>query len=137
MRYLFVDTSAWLALELRNDQHHQDAKAFAQGQGRQYQWLTTNWILSETLTMLRRRTNHAVAVRFGQRIRASQQLSLLRVDEDHEDRAWEIFRDYNDKDFGFVDCTSFAVMEAAAVRWAFAFDRHFRQFGFDILPHLG
>ncbi len=41
MRYLFVDTGAWLALELRNDQHHQDAKAFAQGQGRQYQWLTT------------------------------------------------------------------------------------------------
>ena len=86
MHYLFVDTGAWLALELRNDQHHQDAKAFAQGQGRQYQWLTTNWILSETLTMLRRRTNHAVAVRFGQRIRASQQLSLLRVDEDREDR---------------------------------------------------
>ena len=46
-----------------------------------------------------------------------------------ERRAWEIFRQHQDKRFSFVDCTSFAIMKRIGMRTAFAFDEDFRQFG--------
>ncbi len=134
MRLLFVDTAAWLALESRWDQYHDVALAFAQNQARTFQWVTTNWVLSETVTLLRRRANHAVAVRFMERVRASKRLQIVRIESPHEERAWVIFKRYSDKDFGFVDCTSFAVMETLGIAEAFSFDHHFRQFGFQTLP---
>ena len=37
---------------------------------------------------------------------------------------------YNDKDFSFVDCTSFALIDHHRLDYAFAFDGHFRQYRF-------
>jgi len=136
MQPLFIDTGAWIALEIANDHSHRAAIQFASQQGRLFQWITTNWVIAETITWLRRRTDHATAVRFGNRVRASQQLRILRVSETQENQAWSIFSRYQDKDFGFVDCTSFAVMESLGIQQAFAFDRHFRQAGYQTLPVL-
>ena len=96
--------------------------------------MTTNWVVAEVLTFLRRHTTHAAALRFGENIRASRLLTVHRVGAGDEERAWTIFRGYADKDFGMVDCTSFAVMEALDVATAFTFDRHFRQFGWVLVP---
>jgi predicted nucleic acid-binding protein len=136
MQELFVDTSAWLALELRRDQYHNAAFTFARTQARKYQLVTTNWVLSETITLLRRRTTHTVAVRFMERIRTSKELMIIRITFSYEERAWQIFKKYTDKDFGFVDCTSFAVMEMSGISTAFTFDHHFRQMGFIALPSI-
>lgn len=43
--------------------------------------------------------------------------------------AWDVFRRYADKQWSFTDCTSKVVMEKLGIRKAFAFDRHFAQFG--------
>ncbi len=136
MKQLFIDSSAWLALESSRDQYHDIALAFAQKEARQFQWVTTNWILSETVTLLRRRANHAVAIRFMERLRASKKLRIVRIETPHEELAWVIFKRYNDKDFGFVDCTSLAIMEIHGINHAFTFDHHFRQFGYDTLPNI-
>ena len=136
-KQLFVDTGAWIALEVSNDQNHLAATSFLRAQGFLYRWVTTNWVLSETVTWLRRRSTHAAALGFGTRLRNSRQVTVVCVGAAHEDRAWEIFARYDDKDFGYVDCTSFAVMESMGTDQAFSFDKHFRQFGFDILPYLG
>jgi hypothetical protein len=43
-------------------------------------------------------------------------------------KALQIFRDYSDHLFSFVDCTSFAVMEGLGVSRAFALDSHFNEY---------
>lgn len=134
MQKLFVDTAAWVGLEVINDEHHAAAEAFRHGPGRAYQWLTTNWVIWETVTWLRRRASHAAAVRFGERVGTSTKLEIISVTEHHEAGAWEIFKRQWDRDFGFVDCTSFAVMRAMRITSAFTFDHHFRQAGFQTLP---
>jgi uncharacterized protein len=134
MQELFVDTAAWIGLEIANDQNHRAALQFRQQPGRAYRWVTTNWVIWETVTWLRRRVHHAAAVRFGERVWASKSLDVIPITSDHESRAWRIFQRYRDKNFGFVDCTSFAVMEAGAIDTAFSFDAHFRQLGFRVLP---
>jgi predicted nucleic acid-binding protein len=52
-----------------------------------------------------------------------------------EDAAFTIFKQYADKDFSFTDCTSFSIMKSLNLNKAFAFDKHFEQYGnFNRLP---
>jgi uncharacterized protein len=136
MQTILVDTAAWAALELGRDQYYDTAVRFAQGIGREYRWLTTNWIIWETVTLLRQRGTHAKAVQFHERIWQSASIEIVQVTATHEALAWEIFHRYDDKDFSGVDCASFAVMKTLRVTSAFTFDEHFRQAGFSVLPTL-
>lgn len=137
MQKIFVDTSAWIALEVANDQHHQLAIAFKQGPGRAYRWVTTNWVVWETVTWLRMHVHHTAAVRFNENVRASKLLKLITVTAEYESLAWDLFKRYDDKRFSFVDCTSFAIMRSVRLATAFAFDEHFQQIGFLVLPETG
>ena len=53
-----------------------------------------------------------------------------------ENKAWDIFKQYKDKDFSFTDCTSFIVIESLKINHVFVFDIHFKQFGLKLLPFL-
>jgi predicted nucleic acid-binding protein len=50
-----------------------------------------------------------------------------------EIRAREIIQTYQDRSFSYTDATSFAVMERLGIRRAFAFDKHFEQYGFELI----
>jgi predicted nucleic acid-binding protein len=131
---ILVDTSAWLAFYDRSDQHHQSARQIAEQLKAQRASLAlSEFILAESLTLIRFRLGHSWAVRFGRTVLDSRLSDLLSVDEPIRRRAWEIFQRYEDKDFSFTDCTSFALMEQLGLKTAFAFDRHFEQYGFDVL----
>ena len=44
-------------------------------------------------------------------------------------KEWETFDKYQDKNWSFTNCISKVVMERLGIKEAFAFDRHFEQFG--------
>ena len=132
---LFIDTSAFYALEDISDQHHLEAVAFqnmiADGG---YQLITTNYVLSETYTLLRMKLGHKKAVDFGNKIQSSNIVTTVHYPEKKEKSAWKMFCKYRDKCFSYVDCTSFVVMKEKRITQAFTFDYHFQQAGFDLLP---
>jgi predicted nucleic acid-binding protein len=136
LQQIFVDSAAWIAMEVSNDQYHAAAQRFARGPALSYRWVTTNWVLWETVTWLRRRSGYETTVRFAERVRASTQVERLAVSEAHEETAWKLFKRFADKEFGFTDCSSFAVMQSYGIRTAFTFDVHFRRAGFTVLPTL-
>ena len=86
---------------------------------------TSNYVVDETLTLLRMHCGHGVAVSFRRSLEASKLVRVLWVTEDMEKAAWRIFEKHSDKEYSFTDCTSFALMETEAIRNAFAFDEHF------------
>jgi predicted nucleic acid-binding protein len=63
-----------------------------------------------------------------------QGFRLVAVTPADEDRAWEIFTGYEDQDFSFADCTSFAVMQRMKLTTAFAFDKHFKVMKVVVVP---
>lgn len=131
---VFVDTSAWLAVYDASDEHYRNAQHLtAHLKTLRAAYLLSDLVFAETLTMIRYRVGHPAAVRFGRSVLESRLAELVDVDEALRQRAWAIFQRYEDKDFSFVDCTSFAIMESFGVRTAFAFDRHFTQYGFQLL----
>ena len=134
MTKCFVDTSAFAALYHRNDVYHEQAKRiWTSLRERQAVLYTTRDVISETITLVRRRTGHRQAVICGNDLWGSSVLEILRADARQDGEAWDFFQRYADKEFSFVDCLSFVLMKELRLQWAFAFDQHFMQAGFETL----
>jgi predicted nucleic acid-binding protein len=67
-------------------------------------------------------------VRVASSILRQQSTILQNVTLADLQKALQVFRDYSDHLFSFVDCTSFAVMERLGIIHAFAFDSHFDEY---------
>jgi predicted nucleic acid-binding protein len=93
---------------------------------------TTNFIAAETHALVLNRLSSDLASRVLRSIDAST-TTYIRVSWGDEQRAREIIRTYDDKDFTLTDATSFAVMERLRIGSAFTFDHHFAQYGFAVL----
>lgn len=133
----FVDTGAFIAVTDKSDQYHSRAVAYFHELLKSRQpLLTTNFVLDETYTRLKRKLGSHASITFGDQIKKSDQLEIITVNEDIEKRAWLIFKKYQDQPFSYTDCTSFAVMETHKLKTAFAFDAHFEIFGFKIAPPM-
>ena len=130
---IFVDSGAWIALLNRRDQHHDDAAAILNNLVQQnVQLLTTDYVIDETVTWLRYRVNHAIAVQFLDLIkssRATSVLDLVAIDRILFQEAEQLFRQYDTARLSFTDCTSFAVCQQHNISEAFAFDQHFPMMG--------
>jgi uncharacterized protein len=132
---IFVDTSAWYAVEVEDDINHELAcKLLANiASGKHGISVTTDYVLDETLTLLRSRRDLASSLGFIDKIRKSRSVRVFWIDEGLFDRALELFRKSDGKPWSFTDCTSFALMRELSVFQAFTFDKHFREAGFQAL----
>jgi len=125
---VFIDTGAFIALTDADDENHKAAKAFYKGATEKgARFITTNFVICETINYLRARVSHNVAVVFRENLKKSGLVDIVTIISPMEDTAFSIFKLYSDKDFSFTDCTSFAVMKSLRITSAFAFDRHFEQ----------
>ncbi|MGH3769058.1 MAG: type II toxin-antitoxin system VapC family toxin [Pseudonocardiaceae bacterium] len=124
----FVDTSFWVALFFERDCHHDAARELWSGNSGAL--LSTNHVMGETWTFIRRRRGHADAVRVVDAMAGSRRVTVVRVEQDAEDEAWEWLRRHDDREYSFVDATSFAVMRRRRLREALAFDNDFTSAGF-------
>lgn len=124
----FVDTSFWVAYRFRRDDHHDDAVAL--WADRSEPLITTNLVVGETWTFLRRRVGHAEAVGFLDNIDETRRLSVVAVDAPAEAAAWAWLRRHDERDYSFVDATSFEVMRRERITRALAFDGDFTAAGF-------
>jgi predicted nucleic acid-binding protein len=135
---LFLDTSAFVAIEDLDDANHRRAVEFREKIRRgdtQFRALyTSNYVADETLTLLRFHCGHQVTVTFRKALATSKVMQVLWVTEVLEQAAWHIFEKSSDKGYSFTDCTSFALMDAEAIRNAFTFDKHFSQQGYSVVP---
>ena len=96
--------------------------------------LTSNYILDETVTLIRFRLGWNVAHRFGKELRAGTLAAVQRISPRDEESAWAIFSKYADKSFSFTDCTSFALCERLKIRSCLAIDNDFRAYGLHCVP---
>ncbi len=129
----FADTSWWVAWALPGDARHAEALAMLQQLGRSEQILTTNLVAGETWTFLRRKDSHRTALAFVDRLdalTAAERLVIHRLTEDQETAAWDWLRRHDEREYSFVDATSFRAMRDRRLREALAFDQDFAAAGF-------
>ncbi len=124
---ILADTSFWVALAAARDAHHGDAVTLWARQDRPV--VVTNHIAGETWTFLRRRAGHSVASA-ALAVFRSARVQLLYTEKVTEEEAWRWLRRHDEREFSFVDATSFAVMRRMRLRHALAFDGDFQAAGF-------
>jgi predicted nucleic acid-binding protein len=127
---VLVDTSAVYALLDRGDEWHEAASEALQGlKLARTEPLLTNLIVAECHALILSRLGQDVARRWL----LANVWAVERVTPEDEVRAGTIIGQYADKTFSYTDATSFVVMERLGLRRAFAFDPHFRQYGFQVV----
>jgi predicted nucleic acid-binding protein len=124
----FADTSFWVALALRRDRHHEDARALWESRGTPV--LSTNHVLGELWTFLRRRDGHTAARQAQDLIQRSKSVEVIHLPEETEDDAWRWLERHDERPYSFVDATSFALMRRRGILEALAFDGGFSAAGF-------
>ena len=124
---IFVDTGAWFACVVPWDANHAAATAWMRQNHEPL--ITTDFVLDETMTLLRARNETPRAVALGDQLLSEVCANLHFVSEEEIREAYQVFRAFADKDWSFTDCTSKVVIEALGLKTAFSFDQHFRQFG--------
>jgi len=135
---VFVDTSSFKAYYDEEDDHHVQARDFlARAASKTVPvrgFVTSDYVLDETITLIRFAHSHSKAVEFAQAVTTSKATKILHVDEESFKKALDLFTKADDKKWSFTDCVSFALMRNLGLTKAFAFDPHFQEAGFQIMP---
>src|SRR5829696_7322147 len=124
---IFVDTGAWYASLVPTDPDH--TKAVQWLAANHSPLLTTDYVIDETLTLLRVRGERTRALQLGARFFHHDLAEIHKITTADLALAWKTFEQFDDKSWSFTDCTSKVVMEQLSIKVAFAFDHHFHQFG--------
>lgn len=133
-RTVFFDTWGWLAIAHRDDRRHSEATAFY----REFVLaggvpVTSDYILAETISLLRARTTPKGTESFIDGILAAQRserVRIERIDEGRWQAAWKLSKKFADKpDISFADFTSFVVMKELRISEALTADRHYELIG--------
>ena len=126
---IFVDTSFWIGVRLPRDARHDEALELLGRHGRG-ELLTSNHVRGETWTYLRRKVGHRESVTFLGMLERSQQVEVRPVAAHLEEEALSWLRRHDEREYSFVDSTSFALMRSLGIREALAFDGDFAAAGF-------
>ena len=130
VRRVFYDSSAYLALLDRRDEHHAEAVAIlaALAAGR-YRSFTTSTIVIEAHALILANLGSDRARQFLSSMEASG-IRIVQVRARDEASARALVFRYTDKSWSLTDAISFVVMERLGMRLAFSFDEDFTQYGF-------
>lgn len=131
MTVVFADAGYWIALFNPRDALH--TKALLVSEAIQTQSIVTSqMVLAEFL-------NHYASMGSRFRQRAVEVVERLQEDSDVEivpqtneqfAKALLLYAQRQDKEWGFIDCASFLIMQEQGISGALAYDEHFRQAGF-------
>jgi uncharacterized protein len=133
-RVVLLDTSYILALENRDDPHHEKAKALDRELGRENATLMLHWgILLEIADGYARMNRRGRGLALLATFEGEEGYAIVGITEQLFREAMRFYRARPDKEWGLTDCVSFALMKREGVSEALTADAHFRQAGFQAL----
>jgi predicted nucleic acid-binding protein len=91
--------------------------------------VTSNLVVGETWTLLRHRADHRTAMRWRAEVTTVTR-AIERIDTELEDEACTWLSAHDEREYSFVDATSFALMRKLRIGEALAFDGDFAAAGF-------
>jgi predicted nucleic acid-binding protein len=92
--------------------------------------MTSPLVRGETWTYLRRRAGHTSAVDFLEALDRSPRIRVTPFPDDLEDKVLVWLRRHDEREYSYVNATSFALMRQLRIREALAFDGDFAAAGF-------
>jgi predicted nucleic acid-binding protein len=125
MRALYVDTGVWLALLDAADPLHARARAIIDAH-KSYPFLSSDAVLSETVTLLRRELGPGPAAGFGRDFLEGKVGRLLPVEKGDWLEGLNIIERYQDQRVSAADASSMAIVRRLDIEKTASFDKHFK-----------
>lgn len=130
---IFIDTSAFYALLDKDDSNHSKArKAWPALIKADNILITTNYVLIESFALLQHRLGLDAIRGFQEDLVPLINIEFINA-ELHR-AAISVLLTASRRDLSLVDCASFELMRSLGIKAAFAFDPHFREQGFVLIP---
>jgi predicted nucleic acid-binding protein len=130
---IFIDTSAFYALLDRDDENHRKAKnAWVDLLKNENTLITSNYVLVETFALLQHRLGIEAVRGFQNDILPLVNIEFV-ISELHRSGVSALLS-ASRRNLSLVDCVSFEMMRTLEIKTAFAFDPHFKEQGFNMLP---
>jgi predicted nucleic acid-binding protein len=134
MRAVFVDSSYFIALVNRQDAHHYLAKEWARKLVKERILCHTSIpILFELADGFARLGRRQIGISLIENIVKSENYVLHAFSEAIYHNARNLYISRSDKEWGLTDCYSFELMKEIQLTQALTADKHFEQFGHEIL----
>lgn len=131
---IFLDTSYLVALAIENDENHKKAVEISLIiEQSEIQIYTTQAIILEIGNSLSKLKYRSSAIGLIEFLKSDSSISIIKLDTELFDAAFELFSKRPDKEWGLVDCISFIVMQEQEITDALTADEHFTQAGFRAL----
>lgn len=128
---VFVDTSGFYAMLVKGDEAHTSVQRILRDARRRKRgFITTDYVLDETATLLKARRLVHLLGPFFERLDASSAFRIEWTDAERFQAVRAFFLKHADQAWSFTDCLSFHVMSALRLREALTKDSHFEQAGF-------
>jgi len=108
---VFLDTAYAIALSSRNDLFHQQAVQLAREiRASNVRLVTTRAIVLEIGNALSKQRRRHAGIRLLDALEADPSVEIIPLSEGLYQRAWQLFRERADREWGLTDCVSFVVM---------------------------
>jgi predicted nucleic acid-binding protein len=131
---VLLDTSFIVALENRQDSHHERAKELDRELLREDGLSVLHWgVLLEIGDGYARVGRRAKGIALLDRLLNEARYQIFPLSESLLEQGRELYFTRADKDWGLTDCVSFALMKNEGISDALTADIHFRQAGFTAL----
>jgi uncharacterized protein len=132
---IYIDTSAFYALLDRSDQYHEPAKTLWPSLLQDHiELMTSNYVVSETLTLLQYRLGFNAAHIWYKNI-----LDVVEIDwagQRIHSKAYELWLGLGRHRISLVDCVSYITMRRHHIEKAFCFKAAYAKQSFTLLPGL-
>lgn|SRR5690348_9723434 len=134
MNRVFLDTSYAVALSASTDENHERALKVAEDlEASGTTLVTTRAILLEIGNALAKVRYREAAVMLLDALENDPSVEIIPASNEIYQRAFQIYKERLDKEWGLIDCISFVVMNDYSLTEALTADHHFRQAGFHTL----
>jgi predicted nucleic acid-binding protein len=131
---VLLDTSFILALENKDDLHHQRARDLDAALLADHAVLLLHWgILLELADGYARVSRRAKGLQLLAKFEEEDSYRIAPITDSLLRDALSLYRARHDKDWGLTDCISFVLMTREGITEALTADVHFRQAGFTAL----
>jgi hypothetical protein len=128
---IFIDTSGFYALLVRNDnQHNRARQAMRKAAKRKQRFVTTDYVLDEAATLLMARGCSTAIPPLFHSVSASKACRVVWMDMERFEETKRLFIKNIDHLWSFTDCFSFTLMKELRMNEALSKDAHFRAAGF-------
>lgn len=124
----FIDSSFFFALVDKRNQVHPQVKKLIQKLPPSH--VTSNYIFAESLSLITKRLGKDIGILFAKGLKTSATIDVVSLETSQEQKALETYTKYRDKDFDYIDATSFVLCQELGIQKVLTFDHHFAQMGF-------